>query len=160
MVFSKSEEEHVAHVSTSLSKLRADNLFPKASKFLFYVSSVEYLGYIVCAEGLNMDQDKVQQILNWQSPRNLKALESFFGFDNFYHCFIKNVLKEISSLTSFLTKDSRFPLDEEAFRQFHLLKEASTTASILSHFNHSLPTIIETDSSSYALGAVLSQVSD
>ncbi|MBW0578184.1 hypothetical protein O181_117899, partial [Austropuccinia psidii MF-1] len=45
-------------------------------------------------------------------------------------------------------------------QQFHQLKEAFTTVPILSHFNPSLPTIVETDASDYALGAVLSQVSD
>ncbi|MBW0553574.1 hypothetical protein O181_093289, partial [Austropuccinia psidii MF-1] len=43
---------------------------------------------------------------------------------------------------------------------FQVLKEAFTTAPILSHFNPSLPTIVETDASDYALGAVLSQVND
>ncbi|MBW0478188.1 hypothetical protein O181_017903 [Austropuccinia psidii MF-1] len=160
MVFSKSEEEHVTHVSTVLSRLRANNLFAKASKCLFHVSSVEYLGYVVSSEGLKMDQAKVQQILNWPPPRNLKALQSFLGFANFYCRFIKNYSKKISSLTSFLKKDSRFPLNEEALRQFHQLKEAFTIAPILSHFNPSLPTIVETDPSDYALGAVLIQVSD
>ncbi|MBW0535857.1 hypothetical protein O181_075572 [Austropuccinia psidii MF-1] len=58
MVFSKSEEEHVTHVSTVPSRLRANNLFAKASKCLFNVSSVEYLGYVVSSEGLKMDQAK------------------------------------------------------------------------------------------------------
>ncbi|MBW0552757.1 hypothetical protein O181_092472, partial [Austropuccinia psidii MF-1] len=49
---------------------------------------------------------------------------------------------------------------EEALSQFHQLKEAFITAQILSHFNPSLPTIVETDASDYALGAVPSQVSD
>ncbi|MBW0588788.1 hypothetical protein O181_128503, partial [Austropuccinia psidii MF-1] len=71
-----------------------------------------------------------------------------------------NYSKKISSLTSFLKKDSCFPLNEEALSQFHQLKEAFTTAPILSHFNPSLPTIVETDAFDYALGAVLSQVSD
>ncbi|MBW0486112.1 hypothetical protein O181_025827 [Austropuccinia psidii MF-1] len=80
-----------------------------------------------------MDQAKVQKILNWPPPRNLKALQSFLGFANFYCCFIKNYSKKISSLTSFLKKDSCFPLNEED---------------------------LKTDASNYALGAVLSQVSD
>ncbi|MBW0537943.1 hypothetical protein O181_077658 [Austropuccinia psidii MF-1] len=108
MVFSKSEEEHVTHVSTVLSRLRANNLFAKASKCLFHVSSVEYLFYVVSSEGLKMDQAKVQQILNWLPPRNLKALQSSLGFVNFYQRFIKNYSKKISSLTSFLKKDSCF----------------------------------------------------
>ncbi|MBW0466378.1 hypothetical protein O181_006093 [Austropuccinia psidii MF-1] len=83
MVFSKTEEEHITHVSTVLSILRANNLFAKASKCLFHVSSVVYLGYIVSSEGLKMKQAKVQQILNWPSPRNLNALQLFLGLANF-----------------------------------------------------------------------------
>ncbi|MBW0534394.1 hypothetical protein O181_074109 [Austropuccinia psidii MF-1] len=49
-------------------------------------------------------------------------------------------------------------LPREACSKFQILKEAFTTAPILSHFNPSLPTIVETDSSDYSLGAVLSQV--
>ncbi|MBW0582440.1 hypothetical protein O181_122155 [Austropuccinia psidii MF-1] len=107
-----------------------------------------------------MDQEKFQQILNFPSPRNLKALQSFLGFANFYCCFIKNCLKKISSLTSFLKKYSRFPLNEESLRQFCQLKQAFTISPILSHFDPSLPTIVETDASDDALGAVLSQISD
>ncbi|MBW0480819.1 hypothetical protein O181_020534 [Austropuccinia psidii MF-1] len=93
MVFSKYEEEHVIHVSTVLSRLKANNLFSKASKCLFHVSSVEYLGYVVSSEGLKMDQEKVQQILNWPPPRNLKALQSFLGFANFYRHFTRILQK-------------------------------------------------------------------
>ncbi|MBW0549530.1 hypothetical protein O181_089245 [Austropuccinia psidii MF-1] len=160
MVFSKSEEEHVTHVSTVLTRLRANNLFAKASKCLFHVSSVEYLGYVVSSEGLKMDQAKVQKILNWPPPRNLKALQSFLGFANFYRRFIKNYSKKISSLTSFRKRNSHFLLNEEALRKFKQLKEALTIAPILSHFDPSLPTIVETDVSAYFLGAVLSHISD
>ncbi|MBW0592560.1 hypothetical protein O181_132275, partial [Austropuccinia psidii MF-1] len=80
-----------------------------------------------------MDQAKFQQILNWPPPRNLKALQSFLGFANLYRRFIKNYPKKISPLTNFLKKDSCFPLNEEA---------------------------LKTDASDYALGSVLSQVSD
>ncbi|MBW0544584.1 hypothetical protein O181_084299 [Austropuccinia psidii MF-1] len=126
-------EEHVTHLCTFLSRLRANNLFAKASKCLFHVSSVECLGYVVSSEGLKMDQAKVKQILNLPPPRNLMALQSFLGFANFYRHFIKNYSKKISSPTSFLKKDSCFPLNEEA---------------------------LKTDASNYALRAVLSQVSD
>ncbi|MBW0533052.1 hypothetical protein O181_072767 [Austropuccinia psidii MF-1] len=128
MVFSKSEEKHVAHVSTVLSRLRAASLFAKASKCLFHVSSVEYLGYVVSSEGLKMGQENVQQILNWSPPRNLKSLQCFLGFSNFY-------CRSSHSVSP-------------THRGFHHCP------------NPSLPTIVETDASNYALGAVLSQVSD
>ncbi|MBW0549839.1 hypothetical protein O181_089554 [Austropuccinia psidii MF-1] len=51
-------------------------------------------------------------------------------------------------------------LPPEALHKLQILKEAFTTAPILSHFNPSLPTIGNTDASDYALGAVLSHVND
>ncbi|MBW0574282.1 hypothetical protein O181_113997, partial [Austropuccinia psidii MF-1] len=94
------------------------------------------------------------------NPQLASALQSFLGFANFYQRFIKNYSKKITSLTSLLKKDSPFIFNEEALSQFQALKEAFTSAPILSHFNPSLPTIVETDASDYALGAVLSQVND
>ncbi|MBW0587987.1 hypothetical protein O181_127702 [Austropuccinia psidii MF-1] len=131
MVFYKSEGEHVTHVSTVLSRLRANILFAKASKCLFHVCSVEYLGYVVSSQGLKRDQGKVQKTLKWPPPRKLKALQSFLGFASLYRHFIKNYSKKISSLTSFLKKDSLFPLNREALRKLHQLKEALTIAPIL-----------------------------
>ncbi|MBW0503992.1 hypothetical protein O181_043707 [Austropuccinia psidii MF-1] len=157
MVFSSSEEEHVKHVASVLQRLRDNNLFSKASKCVFHASSVEYLGYVVSSEGLKMDSSKVQQILNWPQPKNIKALQSFLGFANFSHHFIKNYSKKIFALTSLLQKHSSFIFNKEALSQFQILKEAFTTAPILSNLNPSLPTIVETDAYDYALGAVLSQ---
>ncbi|MBW0485465.1 hypothetical protein O181_025180 [Austropuccinia psidii MF-1] len=104
-----------------------------------------------------MGSSKFQQILDWPQPKNIKALQSFLGFANLYVCFIKNYSKKITALTSLLKKDSHFIFNEEALSQFQILKEAFTTAPIFSHFNPSLPTIVETNSSDYDLGAVLSQ---
>ncbi|MBW0558150.1 hypothetical protein O181_097865 [Austropuccinia psidii MF-1] len=160
MVFSKSEQKNVTRVPNVLARLRANSLFSKASKCLFNVSSVEYLGYIVYSEGLKMDQAKVNKILNWPAPRNIKALHSFLDFANCYRRFVRYYSKKISSLTSFLKKDSCVPLNEDGLRKFHQCKEDFTTAQILSHFHPSLPTIAQTDASDYALGATLSQVSD
>ncbi|MBW0500022.1 hypothetical protein O181_039737 [Austropuccinia psidii MF-1] len=99
-------------------------------------------------------------MIHWPHPKKIKALQSFLGFPNSYHCFIKNYFKKISALTCLLKKDYAFIYTEEALSQFKILKESFTTAPILSHFNPSPPTIVETDASEYALGAVLSQVND
>ncbi|MBW0530908.1 hypothetical protein O181_070623 [Austropuccinia psidii MF-1] len=160
IVFSSSKEEHAKHVASVLQRLRDNNLFSKASKCVFHASCVDYLGYVVSSDGLKIDSSKFQQILNWPHCKNIKTLQSFLGFPNFYCCFIKNYSKEINALTSLLKKESHFIFDDEALSQFKILKEDFTTAPILSHFNPSLPTIVETDASDFALGAVLIQVTD
>ncbi|MBW0571501.1 hypothetical protein O181_111216, partial [Austropuccinia psidii MF-1] len=141
MVFSSSEEEHVTHVTSVPQRLRENNLFAKDSKCVFHATSVEYLGYVVSSESLKMDSSKDQQILNWPQPKNIKALQSFLGFANFYCHFIKNYSKKITALTSLPKKDSPFIFNEEALSQFQVLKEAFTSAPIVSHFNPFLPTI-------------------
>ncbi|MBW0481435.1 hypothetical protein O181_021150 [Austropuccinia psidii MF-1] len=104
MVFSSSEEEHVKHVASVLQKLEDNNLFAKASKCVFHASNVKYLGYVVSSEGLKMDSSKVPQILNWPQPKNVKALQSFLGFANFYHNSIKYCSKKsLLSLPSLKT---------------------------------------------------------
>ncbi|MBW0490167.1 hypothetical protein O181_029882 [Austropuccinia psidii MF-1] len=107
-----------------------------------------------------MDSSKAQQLLNWPQPRNIKSLQSFLGFANSYHCFIKKYSKKVTTLTALLKKDSPFIFNEEGLCQLQLLKEAFTTVTILSHFNPSLPTIVNNDASDYALGVLLSWVND
>ncbi|MBW0567770.1 hypothetical protein O181_107485 [Austropuccinia psidii MF-1] len=160
MVFFSSEEELVRHVASVLQRLRDHNWFAKASKCVFHASSVEYFGNVVTSDGLKRDFSKVQQILNLPQPKNIKSLQSFLGFANSYCDFIENYSKKNSAPTSLLKNSSPFIFNEEALSQFQMLKEAFTTTPTLSHFNPSLPAIVETDASDYALGAALSQVND
>ncbi|MBW0517378.1 hypothetical protein O181_057093 [Austropuccinia psidii MF-1] len=94
MVFSSSEEEHFKHVASVLQRRRDNNLFAKALRCVFHASSVEYLGYVFSIEGLKMDCFKVQRVLNWPQPKNIKELKSFLFFANFYRHFIKKYSKK------------------------------------------------------------------
>ncbi|MBW0494379.1 hypothetical protein O181_034094 [Austropuccinia psidii MF-1] len=93
------------------------------------------------------------------SPRTSKLFNCFLALPIFIIVSLK-ITQKITAPTSLLKKHSPFIFNEEACGQFQILKEAFTTSPILSHFNPSLPTIVETDASDYALGAVLSQVND
>ncbi|MBW0546334.1 hypothetical protein O181_086049 [Austropuccinia psidii MF-1] len=133
-VFSKSDKEHVTHVSTVLSRLRANNLFAKASKCLFHISSIEYL--------------ETSKLFNLSLALPISTAVS------------SRIIQRRSVHSPVSSKNIPFSNNEESLSQLHKLKEAFTTAPILSHFNPSLPTIVETSASNYALGAVLSQFSD
>ena len=64
-----------------LQKVR---LFANPKKCKFHTDIVEYLGFIMSPEGLRMDPAKVTMILEWPEPRNVKDIQSFLGFANFY----------------------------------------------------------------------------
>ena len=62
LVYSKDLDSHVAHVRQTLSILRHHQLYAKVSKCAFFQTSVEYLGHVVSAQGLQVDPAKVQAI--------------------------------------------------------------------------------------------------
>jgi len=44
----------------------------------------EYLGYVISPGGLKMDVEKIRTIRDWKEPTNVKGVQSFLGFANFY----------------------------------------------------------------------------
>ena len=159
LIFSKNFTEHTAPVCAVFNRLWKNNLYAKASKCEFHASSVDYLGYFISRSGIEMDNSKVQKILDWPPPTNKKALQQFLGFSNFYCRFIINYSRKVHLLTALTGADPIFPLSPGALQQFEDLKVAFTKAPVLRHFDFSLQTFLETDASDYALGAVLTQVS-
>ncbi|MBW0510036.1 hypothetical protein O181_049751 [Austropuccinia psidii MF-1] len=133
-------------------------MFAEVSKFLFHVSSVEYLGYIVSSEGLYMDNAKVQKIHNLPPQKTSTLFNNSLVLQTSTSISSRIIQRLLVDSQNSSKKDSIFLLlNEEGLRHFHQLKKAFTTFPILSHFNSSLPTIVETDASDYGLGSVLSQ---
>ena len=117
----------------------------------FHAEQVKYLGYILSPEGLSMDQAKVKTIQDWPEPRKVRNVQSFLGFANFYRRFIFNYSDIVVPLTRLTHKGIPFQFTDKAWEAFNLLKEAFTTAPILTHWIPDWPIIIETDASDYAV---------
>ncbi|KAL0167354.1 hypothetical protein M9458_039198 [Cirrhinus mrigala] len=49
-----------------------------------HVQQFNFLGYNISAEGVQMDQGKVDTIQKWPLPSSIKELQRFLGFTNFY----------------------------------------------------------------------------
>ena len=71
LVYSKDAQEHEHHLKIVLQTLRENQLFAKLSKCDFWLKEVSCLGHIVSAEGIRVDQVKIEAIVNWKPPRNL-----------------------------------------------------------------------------------------
>uniref|UniRef100_A0A803TXJ9 Gypsy retrotransposon integrase-like protein 1 n=1 Tax=Anolis carolinensis TaxID=28377 RepID=A0A803TXJ9_ANOCA len=157
LIFSKDEKEHRQHVKQVLHRLRANGLFAKASKCVFHVPEVEFLGHVVSGRELKMDPHKVDAVNSWQELKTKKDVQRFLGFANYYREFIPNFAKLTVPLTQLLRKKQPFVWGREAHEAFLQLKSSFQSDNILTHPDVDKPFVVEADASSYALGAVLSQ---
>jgi len=160
IIYSKNEEEHVKQVSYVLQKLIKNRLFAKLEKCDLHVRKTKFLGFIVSAKGLTMDEDKLKSIMEWPIPNNVKELQSFLGLCNFYRRFIKNFAEIMEPLRRLLRKETIFNWDTKADEAFNKLKESFSTNNLLIHPDHNKEFVVETDASDFAIGCVLSQRSD
>ena len=84
LVYSSTWHEHLCHLEAVLKVLKENVLFTKLSKCAFGVLEIEYLGHIVSGEGVAMDATKVQAVLEWPTPLNIKQLRGFLGLTGYY----------------------------------------------------------------------------
>ena len=157
LIYSDCLESHRVHVSWVLEKLRDAGLQADLDKCEFHVSSTKYLGFIIGVNGISVDQNKIKTIKNWKSPTKLKELQSFLGFCNFYRDFVNGYSRIAKPLTILTRKNEPWRWDVEQEEAFESMKLSLSTAPVLKHFNHLLPTKLETDASNGVIAGVLSQ---
>lgn len=87
-IFSRSLEDHIAHVQLVLTWLLENGLYVKAEKCYFHVDTVSFLGYIIQSGQVKADSEKIRAVEEWSRPTRQKELQHFPGFVNFYQCFI------------------------------------------------------------------------
>ena len=108
LVYSKNPEEHDEHVKLILQKLAEYSLKVDLEKSEFDKEEVEFLGHIISKNGIRMDPKKIQSILEWPEPENLKDLQAFLGLANYYRRFIKSYSTIVTPLLRFTRKDVPF----------------------------------------------------
>ena len=156
LIYSSTWNEHLTHLENVLRVIQQHVLFVKLSKCSFGVLEIEYLGHIVSGQGVSMDNSKVQAILQWPPPNNVKQLRGFLGLTGYYRRFIKAYARIAAPLTELLKKDGYLWTDETEIA-FLRLKEAMMSAPVLGLPNFQQPFILETDASGVGIGAVLHQ---
>ena len=108
LIYFKTKEQHVQHVCRVLQALQGAGLRVKSEKSLFHFKEVHFLGFIVIPEGLQMNSEKIQSVIKWPVLKNIKEVQFFLEFMNFYRKFIEKYSKIASPLTELIRKDQKF----------------------------------------------------
>lgn len=157
LIYSKTLEEHMKHVRRVLELMKTNGLYGKLSKCSFLQKEVHFLGHILSGDGIRMDPKKIQAIMDWPEPTSISALRAFLGLAGYYRKFIKHFSRIAAPLTELTKKDVPYVFGDEERKAFTDLKTAVTTAPVLALPNLEKEFTVITDSSGFAVGAVLCQ---
>jgi hypothetical protein len=158
LIFSKTKAEHLKHLAIVMRRLQQEKLLVNMKKCSFMKTELIYLGFVISANELKMDPEKVEVIKNWPSPRNVFEVRSFHGLASFYRKFIRNFSGISAAMMDTVKKRHKvFHWTTEAEKSFNLLKRKITEQPILVLPDFQKTFQVKCDASGYAVGGVLSQ---
>jgi len=162
LVASTSEEQHRTHLRQLFARLSEYGVKVNPAKCVLGQKEVQFLGYLVSAEGTRPLPAKIEAIKNFPKPTNAKQLRQFLGTINFYRRFIPETAKDQAALNGALkgpkTK-GKTPIQwtAEMDTAFEKSKEGLARATLLAHPDPAAKLAVTTDASSTAIGAVIQQ---
>jgi hypothetical protein len=157
LIFSDDEEQHQEHVHKVLTKLQEHNLLVDPEKSKFHQHEVEFLGHIIRPGEIAMEPAKVQAVREWQAPTNVKEVQGFIGFANYYRRFIRDFSKIAAPMTNATKKDKHFVWTKDCQQAFEKIKELISSEPVLKMFDPTKPAELETDASDFAVAGQLGQ---
>ncbi len=157
VIFSRSASEHLEHLTEIFARLRKFGLKMKPSKCKFMEREIKYLGYVVGAEGVKVDKDKVKVIEEMRPPTDVRGVRSFVGCVSYYRRFCPNFSEVATPLIQLTKKHAQFEWTDACQSAFERLKRLLTEAPTLAFPDPNCEYILYTDASDGCVGAVLTQ---
>ncbi|KOM51585.1 hypothetical protein LR48_Vigan09g024400 [Vigna angularis] len=156
LVYSPNWVDHLKQLGVVMQRLERNGWVANRKKCDFGRRKICYLGHQISEQGVEMDGDKIRAVVEWEEPRNLKALRGFLGLTGYYRRFVAGYGKIAKPLTEILKK-GRFTWNEQAKQAMDALKAAITSGPVLELPDFNQEFHIECDASGGGIGAVLTQ---
>ena len=120
LIYSKSLEDHLNHLRAVFNALRDARLFGNLEKCTFCTDRVAFLGYVVTAQGIEVDPAKIEAISSWPQPKMVTQVRSFLGLAGFYRRFVKDFGSIAAPLNELTKKDVPFVWGDAQIGRAHV----------------------------------------
>ncbi len=97
-----------------LEQLRKHDLYVNLKKCRFHEDEVQFLGFVVSAQRIRMEEKRIEILKAWPEPQSVRDIQIFLGFANFYRRFIRNFSRIAVPLTSMLQTTDNKALSTQA----------------------------------------------
>jgi len=108
LVGTEIEEGHDEIVEKVLRRLEENNLYIKPEKCAWKVRKIGFLGVVIGPSRIKIEKEKVDRVLSWPEPRNVKDVRKFLGLANYYRRFIKNFAQVARPMNMLTRKDVKW----------------------------------------------------
>jgi len=108
IVATNTKKEYDKLVKEILKRLEKNNLFVKPEKCWWKVKEVEFLGMVIGPQRVEMQKKKVDGVLSWPVPRNIKKVQKFLELANYYRQFIKDFARIAAPLYLLVRKEKKW----------------------------------------------------
>ena len=113
MIATEMEEGHDEIVEEVLRRLEENDLFIKPEKYVWKVREVGFLRVIIGEDGVRMEKEKVQGVIEWPVPKSVKDVQKFLGLANYYRQFVKDFVKIARPLHEMTRKEIKWNWEEK-----------------------------------------------
>lgn len=158
LVVSETFEQHLEHLDKVFTRLKAANFTLRLKKCAFFREQMPFLGYVINASGIMPDPSRIQAIVDYTTPCNVKQLQRFLGMANYDRAFCREFSKIAAPLTNLCRKKVPWRWTQTEQGAFTQLKDILSQATLLYHPREDLPYCLATDASDVGLGAQLFQI--
>ena len=120
IVFSRTLDNHLHHLSLMIEQLTKAGFKLKPSKCHFICQEVQYLGHLLALEGIRPNPDCIAAVQDYLVPKCVKEVRQFLGLVSYYRRFMKDFAKTAQLLHSLTQKGTPFCWSSECERAFQL----------------------------------------
>lgn len=160
IIFSRTFEEHIQHLSIVLKRVKHAGATINLSKSRFFQDSVPFLGHILSNQGLRPDPCKIELIQSWPRPRNPRQLKGFLGLCSFFRVYACTYACATIPLQELLKKGNKWRWTERQEEAFNNVKTLFLETVQLKFPQYDKPFFLRCDASDYGLGAYLFQIDE
>ncbi len=160
VIFSDTLEDHKKHVRMILDILKKNKLCIAKKKCDWVKNEIAYLGHRIGNGMISPDDQKIEIIKEWKRPVNMKEVQKFLGFANYYNKFIKNFAEIAKPLFLLTRKNVKFTWKVEHDNAFDNIKKELINYQKLICPDVNKPFVVYSDASDVAIGSVLMQKID
>ncbi len=157
IIFSKTKEQHKAHLEEVIKRLSQHNLTVNPNKVKFFHKEISFLGNLISKNKVTIDPDRTKAVRNYPRPTNVKQVHRFIGMTQFFSKYIKNYAEIASPLNNLRKKSVKFNWDEKCENSYQTLLTVLCNPPILKIADFEKKFYLMTDASNVAVGSVLLQ---